>query len=162
MIINKKSQAAMEFLMTYGWALLVVLIVIAALAFFGLLNPSRFLPEKCEIAPGVTCMDFNAQTSQAVSTGTATDLITILLNNGLGQTMYNVKVNVSNCLSQNATNTTTTLPSGSTHNFEMKCAGMVANSRFKSDLIVNYDVRVEGHTLNHTKNGYMVVEVERN
>jgi len=38
---SKSAQAAMEFLMTYGWALLVVLIVIAALAFFGLLNPDN-------------------------------------------------------------------------------------------------------------------------
>jgi len=42
---NKKGQAAMEFLMTYGWALLVVLIAIGALAFFGVLNPSRFFAE---------------------------------------------------------------------------------------------------------------------
>lgn len=35
---NKKSQAAMEFLMTYGWAILVVLAAIAALAYFGVLK----------------------------------------------------------------------------------------------------------------------------
>jgi len=28
---NKKAQAAMEFLMTYGWAIIVVLLVLAAL-----------------------------------------------------------------------------------------------------------------------------------
>ena len=38
-IKHKKSQAAMEFLMTYGWAILVVLAAIAALAYFGVLNP---------------------------------------------------------------------------------------------------------------------------
>jgi len=32
MVNQKKGQAAMEFLMTYGWAILVVLIVIGALA----------------------------------------------------------------------------------------------------------------------------------
>jgi len=49
---SKRAQAAMEFLMTYGWALLVVLIVIGALAFFGLLNPNRFLPDKVEMGSG--------------------------------------------------------------------------------------------------------------
>ena len=34
MINFRKSQAAMEFLMTYGWAILVVLVAIGALAYF--------------------------------------------------------------------------------------------------------------------------------
>lgn len=46
---SKKSQAAMEFLMTYGWAILVALIVISALAYFGVLNPERFLLHSNEI-----------------------------------------------------------------------------------------------------------------
>jgi len=37
---GRKGQAAMEFLMTYGWAILVVLVVIGALAYFGVLSPS--------------------------------------------------------------------------------------------------------------------------
>lgn len=44
--MNKKGQAAMEFLMTYGWAILVVLAAIAALAYFGVLSPSKMLPER--------------------------------------------------------------------------------------------------------------------
>ena len=49
MFMKKKAQAAMEFLMTYGWAILVVLIVIGALAYFGVLNPQNLLPEKCTL-----------------------------------------------------------------------------------------------------------------
>lgn len=37
--MNRKGQAAMEFLMTYGWAILVVLIAIGALSYFGVLTP---------------------------------------------------------------------------------------------------------------------------
>ncbi len=33
--------------MTYGWAILVVLITIGALAYFGVLNPERFIPDMC-------------------------------------------------------------------------------------------------------------------
>jgi len=33
--MNKKGQAALEFLMTYGWAFLVILVMIGALAYFG-------------------------------------------------------------------------------------------------------------------------------
>lgn len=37
----KKGQAAMEFLMTYGWAILAAIIAIGVLAYFGVFNPSR-------------------------------------------------------------------------------------------------------------------------
>jgi hypothetical protein len=49
---KRKSQAAMEFLMTYGWALLVVLIVITALVFFGILNPDLFFSDRMDVPPG--------------------------------------------------------------------------------------------------------------
>lgn len=42
----KKGQAAMEFLMTYGWAILVVLAAIGALAYFGVLTPGNLMPPK--------------------------------------------------------------------------------------------------------------------
>jgi hypothetical protein len=53
----KKAQAAMEFLMTYGWAILVVLAAIGALAYFGVLSPGNLLPEKCEFPSGLTCTE---------------------------------------------------------------------------------------------------------
>lgn len=54
----KKGQAAMEFLMTYGWAILVVLVAIGALAYFGVLSPGKYLPEQCIIGPGFSCDAF--------------------------------------------------------------------------------------------------------
>ena len=44
--MEKRAQAAMEFLMTYGWAVLVVLLAIGALAYFGVLSPQKLLPER--------------------------------------------------------------------------------------------------------------------
>ena len=40
---TRKSQAAMEFLMTYGWAIVVVLAAIGALAYFKVISPQDFL-----------------------------------------------------------------------------------------------------------------------
>jgi hypothetical protein len=54
----RKGQAALEFLMTYGWAILVVLAAIAALAYFGVLSPDRFLPSKCTIQGGFSCVEY--------------------------------------------------------------------------------------------------------
>ena len=55
----------MEFLMTYGWAILVVLAAIAALAYFGVLSPEKFLPEKCLIEVGFTCISSKIEPTTA-------------------------------------------------------------------------------------------------
>jgi len=46
----KKGQVAFEFLMTYGWAIIVVLVVVGALAYFGVLSP---LFNPCNIYPQI-------------------------------------------------------------------------------------------------------------
>ncbi len=90
---NKKAQAAMEFLMTYGWAILVVLAAITALAYFGVLSPERFLPDKCTLPSGIACIDF---------TVTPTGDVSIVMQNSLGFEMTGVQATLvnSNCTSQ--------------------------------------------------------------
>ena len=83
----KRAQAAMEFLMTYGWALLVVLIAIAALAFFGVLNPGKFLPSNCNLGVGFSCEDFIIDDDLDLSTGGIQRGINIIIRNGLGKTL---------------------------------------------------------------------------
>lgn len=91
----KRAQAAMEFLMTYGWAILVVLVAIGALAYFGVLSPEKFLPEKCVIASGsgLFCSDFSADDTPQITlqihnildktVAIATNGIVVEFNNGL-------------------------------------------------------------------------------
>ncbi|MFH0929201.1 MAG: hypothetical protein V1818_02470 [Candidatus Aenigmatarchaeota archaeon] len=38
-----KGQTAIEYLMTYGWAILIILIVAGVLAYYGIFSPSSFL-----------------------------------------------------------------------------------------------------------------------
>jgi len=40
-----KAQSAMEYLMTYGWAILIISIVLAALFQLGVFNPMAFAPK---------------------------------------------------------------------------------------------------------------------
>jgi hypothetical protein len=86
---TKKGQAALEFLTTYGWAFLIVLVMIGALAYFGVLDPSRLLPDKCVFGAGIGCQDFVAQ-----DTG---NQIRAQLINGFGYTINvnDVKIDVS-------------------------------------------------------------------
>ena len=81
MKFTKKGQAALEFLTTYGWAFLVILVMIGALGYFGVLSPGNFLPQRCSVGPEFTCDDY-----QAISNGTYANVSTILKNN-LGEAM---------------------------------------------------------------------------
>ena len=62
-MFSKRAQAAMEFLMTYGWAILVVLIVIGVFWQMGIFN-TMFVPEKCVIGGGgyLNCQDWQIKT----------------------------------------------------------------------------------------------------
>jgi len=39
---NKKGRQVMDFLLTYGWVMLVILVAIGALAYFGIFNPEKY------------------------------------------------------------------------------------------------------------------------
>lgn len=74
----KKAQGALEFLMTYGWAFLVILIMIGALAYFGVLSPNKFLPERCNFGSQFLCKDYQMTPTE----------VTLRLQNNLGQAAY--------------------------------------------------------------------------
>src|SRR3989338_327185 len=77
----------MEFLMTYGWAILVVLVAIGALAYFGVLSPDKFLPSQCTLPSGLACLDH-----RATSAG-----VTVIIQNGLGYDVKDLNVTVAEC-----------------------------------------------------------------
>ena len=80
MIKNKKSQIAMEFLMTYGWIKLIVIGVIAVLANYGFLNPSRYLPERVEFTEQLKCEEYFLDTN-----ADGENLAALILRNNFGR-----------------------------------------------------------------------------
>ncbi len=87
---HKRGQAAMEFLMTYGWAILVVLVIIGALAFFGVLSPDSLMPEKCSMPLQLGCKDFSV-----TDTAAGPDVIIVSFINNAGRSMVIKDFNVS-------------------------------------------------------------------
>jgi len=129
--MTKKGQAALEFLMTYGWAILVVLVAIGALAYFGVLKPTTFLPEKCIIASGsgLFCDDYSA-------TGSS---VTLRVKNILPES-----VNVTN-VAVTATDETCTAWSGdvqvgtdATQDFVVTCGTLASGDKLTGDLAITY------------------------
>ncbi len=54
----KRGQAAIEFLITNGWAILVVVILLAVLFYIGVLSPQNTTPNTCLFQPGFSCYTF--------------------------------------------------------------------------------------------------------
>lgn len=81
--MNRKAQAALEFLTTYGWAFLVILIMMSALAYFGVLNPSKLLPDRCNFGAEVGC-NKNALVVKGGTAGDIDNTLTMRLANNFG------------------------------------------------------------------------------
>ena len=142
--MKKKGQAAMEFLMTYGWAILVVLIAISALAYFGVLNPSRFLPESCTLVPGLSCVDHKATSNST----------TLVIQNGMGQDLQAFSVNADCTTPSNVT----TFSDSDQLQFNITgCSNGAEDARLKKDVIISF--RSEAG-LDHTEKGQLVTKVE--
>jgi hypothetical protein len=80
----KRGQAALEFLTTYGWAFLVILVMIGALAYFGVLSPKNLLPPRCIFSPEIDCLE--AQIIQSNVNGNAE--VDFRFRNNVGSTAY--------------------------------------------------------------------------
>jgi len=129
--LKKKAQAAMEFLMTYGWAILVVLAAIGALAYFGVLKPQSFLPEQCLLVPGVACLDFKVTPNQT----------TLFISNSLGRDMQITGLTVGNC--SQAFNQE--LKNGDRLEFTLTgCSNGDIGEKFKKDIIIAYTSKDSG------------------
>jgi hypothetical protein len=88
--MTKKSQVAMESLMVYGIAILIVMLAIGALIYFGVLDLGSFLPDKCDVKGGaISCENYVVKW---VSSGTGE--VDIELRNKLGKTIENVAVSI--------------------------------------------------------------------
>ena len=58
---GKRGQSALEYLVTYGWAILIIVIIAAVLWYFGVFNPSKWTSNKqCGGFSGVQCIDYTA------------------------------------------------------------------------------------------------------
>lgn len=85
---KRKAQAALEFLVTYGWAILAIAIVLGVLVATGIFRPA--IKKVCGInglIDGLTCKDFKIKTVHPE--------FTIRLVNNIGEDIIIEEINVS-------------------------------------------------------------------
>src|SRR3989338_15576 len=82
-----RAQAAMEYLVTYGWALLALFVVIALLLSSGAFSLSSYSVSECTFQPDLPCPSFILYKTVP---GTPKTILKFSLSNGLG---FPIKVN---------------------------------------------------------------------
>ncbi len=137
--MKNRAQAALEFLTTYGWAFLVILVMIGALAYFGVLDPQKFLPNKCQFETGISCERYILDTTGA------SELARFELKNGMPSHIWISRIQWKNngiyqdC--EAGSTVSTALNKGQLDTFEclVPATTLVAGSKFKLELRMEYN-----------------------
>lgn len=83
---SNKSQAALEFLTTYAWAFIVIMVTIGTLYYYGIFDFAQYLPQKCIFSSQLKCIDFGLRPSE----------VRIKLINNLGEDIQVTSVQITN------------------------------------------------------------------
>jgi len=146
--MRKRGQAAMEFLMTYGWAILAAVIVIGVLAAFGVFSVGDSLPTLCVVNFPLNC-DQNqiAATSGAAGVG----FIQFILGNGVGNSIDVSAISLTgDCVGTGAA--IAGFADGTVATVTVNCAALVSPGQvLKGDISVTY--MPNGGTLSNTVTG---------
>jgi len=127
-MFKKRGQAALEFLMTYGWAILAAIIVIGVLAYFGVFSPGKYAPNACAVTAPFYCNAWNAKASAGV---------TIELKNNGGDTYDISSVVVTNCGTNSAG--WAGVAADATQAITVTCSPVLTSGNaFKGDITISY------------------------
>jgi hypothetical protein len=80
---GQRAQSAMEYLMTYGWSILIIAVVLGALFQLGIFNGSIAAGNACLPGPGYLC-----KTPQLITDGT----LTFSFGQNTGYPLYNLQL----------------------------------------------------------------------
>ena len=141
-IKSTKSQAALEFLTTYGWAFLVIILMVGTLAYFGVLSPGKILPGRCNFGAEFQCLDY-----QIVQTGAAPNpQLKIKIRNSVGEpidvTAFTITKDDGTTISCTANSTVSSWRSGEVKHLgwtSCSSTGWVASSKVKVLVTLRYN-----------------------
>ncbi|MEM3781365.1 MAG: hypothetical protein QXT43_00180 [Candidatus Micrarchaeaceae archaeon] len=143
-----EAQSAMEYLITYGWAILIIAVVLAALFGLGVLSPGRFLGSQCLIQAGFSCPSL-----YMTSNGVLTINLLQATSAPINVTAYGCNTNstiVNMQVPFNPPSNQVTMQIGSNYTFSVQCysgsspfSGSPGND-FNGYIIINYTNLITG------------------
>lgn len=156
-IKKQRGQAAIEFLVTYGWAILGAMIAIGALSYFGIFNTQRYVNDICYFGDQITCEDYIAFNNGSVS---------VNLRNNFG---VDININSTTMKSDYGTTTCfntlipayTNITPGATFNItcNLTSSTIPTNSKLKYKAIVMF--QRSGSSNVHNQTGDVTVTVQK-
>ena len=150
----EKGQAATEFLMTYGWAILAVIVIIGALAYFGAFSQGKYVTGQAIVNAPFYITDSNVLASLGTDGGVNLEL----KNGGEDYNIYSIKISGCGTLTLG---TPQLLSFGSKANFQILCdAGtdLTEGKTFKGDIEIEY--RKTRNLLSQTSKGTIAKKIE--
>jgi len=139
--MERKGQAAMEFLITYGWAILAAIVAIGVLAYF-LSSPGRLTANSCSVAAPWSCNAGAANTTT----------VSLEMRNGGGEAFNVHTVTVSGC---GSFTTFTSFAADQLTVIPVICSPVLtAGTTFRGDITVTFSK--SGSDLNQTTTGRIV------
>ncbi|MGV8162285.1 MAG: hypothetical protein ACP5N2_03045 [Candidatus Nanoarchaeia archaeon] len=165
-IFRKKGQAALEFLTTYGWAFMVILVMIGALAYFGVLNPKNLVSDKCIAAPGFTCTDFQvtAFTVSLALTNGQGESITITnadLKEGAGTVITSFTILPGPGITEVTAGSEYVVADGSAFTVEFNTDGTSLVEGEKAKLEYSFDYQTSSGSFTHPFSGTVTAKVQQ-
>jgi hypothetical protein len=144
----RKGQAALDFLMTYGWAIALVVIIAAVLFAMGVFDTSNFVGNKASGFSGVAVRDFRMAPEGN---------LTLQLMNQVGKRIQ--VYNVTAVIGTNSGNNTTlvTFATGAQNTITLDIEGSeggTVGESFTSAVTIQYTDLESG--LNHTTSGTLI------
>ena len=154
---SKKAQSAMEYLMTYGWAILIILIAVGALFYLGVFSPST--PSTCTATAPITCVDLKAIdkggsisdeiTLNLGATAVSSAIVTSMTVNGIFNTSLGTPaIPVDECRLPEEPIISTTTPGSITLTCANSKLDLKKGDKYSGTATVTY--KLEGSTIVHT------------
>jgi hypothetical protein len=156
-----KAQTAIEYLITYGWAILIMAVVLSALFFLGVFNPGIFAGQECLLPAGFSCSSFylypNGMLSLNLLQVTQSPINVTAIGCSTNQTILNMQA------PYNPPSNQIYMPIGSNYTFTLFCyqgnsvyTGKIG-SLFDGYLVINYTSTTTGFP--HIITGQIIAKV---
>jgi|GEM_PF-2759557 len=153
---KRHGQAALEYLATYGWALLVVLVVVGAFTYFGFIDVKSAVPSSFDIGDGFVAAGYKVDESSL--------RVGMINNLGTDVTVKYVTAKSVDDSSEAVCNSVkvyaqpVTMSNGERQMFIIPDCGGNPGKRMRAKIAVTY--AKDGESIDHTVNGYLDATIE--
>jgi hypothetical protein len=126
--MDRKGEAT-DVLMTYGWAVLAVILALGILEYF-MLNPGRLVANSCTFGGPFNCNGANVNVGGSV--------VSIELGGGGGEIFDVTNISVAGCGDGGSNSSVGIVRANDMKRVEIPCEGLIKDTTFKGDVKISY------------------------